>query len=193
MRECKHRGNQPWVVSDPQLKAVPGRETIAPHFPGSYQKKILFCCKAMPTPASGTGRHMGPRRVPAQAQSKARDTETALPLSGQQPWTEPRVTEGSRGQLQQQPQGFPHQGLTGAAARGLGPWWPSPRLWSGIIFRPSQALGDTVFCFDTQNDQIFSTKYFPTVETGRPALAGPTVGSKAKDTSHLSDCPHRSS
>lgn len=78
----QHRGNQPWVVSDPGRKTVPGREKIAPHFPGSYQKKTLFCCKAMPSPAPGTGRHMGPGSLPAQAQSKARDTETALPLSG---------------------------------------------------------------------------------------------------------------
>lgn len=93
-------------------------------------------CPVQPQAQAGTW-------VPEVSQHKhkaKRGTRRLLSLSlGQQPWTEPRVTKGSRGQLQQPPQGSALQGLPGAAA-----WWPSPRLGSRIIFRPSQALGDTV-------------------------------------------------
>lgn len=51
----------------------------------SRSPEILFCCKAMPTPAPRTGLHMGLESLPPQAQSKAKDTETDHPLPGQRP------------------------------------------------------------------------------------------------------------
>ena len=156
---------------DPHLNPTPTATAPSPPTKPPRSPEMLFNPHPFLPPARGL--HMGPQS--AYHRLREEDAETGPPLPG---------AKGHQGSSRNSPGRHHFSCLTQQLLRDV-----SPTPWSRLfpfLFGQTAACRDPIWCFDTQN---LDTKHFPAVETGRAAVADQTMGSKAKDTSHLDHFP----